>query len=138
MADQSDDYELGAWFRCPDCGETHEGRLEVKQFLAFGNVSLELDCRACGFSHKARDWRNQNLRRGIRLRRWVREAFLTHPRCGATMHAAAKCANCTARGHVTVEVEREERGPRYDRSYASIARIACDDCDTTYENELTH
>lgn len=138
MTADSDKYVLGDWFRCPRCSESSEGWFDAKQFLAFGNVSMKLDCKACGFSHEARDWRNVNLKSSIRRKRWFLEAFLTHPRCGATMHDAAKCARCSSRGHVTVEVEREEHGPEYDKEYVSVVRLNCEECGATHENALSH
>lgn len=124
---------MNDWFRCPRCAEpARDGKLKVSLVLGFKNASLSLSCRWCGFRHKARDWRNQNLKKWIRRRRWFKQSFLTHPLLGATMHSAVKCAACSARGHVEVELELVEDG------HAAVLRCHCHDCDERYENRLEH
>lgn len=127
---------LNEWFRCPKCSEpAEEGLFRVTFTLGLGNVSLDLSCGSCGFSHTARDWRNQNLRRGIRLRRIFKQAYLTHPLLGSAIHAASMCAACSARGHVEVELERVEK---QDGTYVARLSMSCQDCGEHYENQLTH
>lgn len=126
------------WFRCPRCAERGGGQLQVKLYLAFGNASLSLDCRECGYSHTERDPRSPNWRPWLQRRLYLSAAYLTHPQCSRKLHTTAICPKCTGR-NVRVELEAIDVSEPYESSeYETRFGANCESCSTVFETRVRH